>query len=649
MKRILHPLQHLNLPWLLAVALVTTLPHSRYQPFWLIALVGLVLTTVAWQWWRGYRVAQPLLKVLLVVAGCAGIFLHYRTLLGRDTGVAMLVLFMALKLLELNSRRDAIVVINLGYFLLLTHYFYSQNIPTGLWLLASMLVVTAALIHLHSDASQSVKATLRLAGRLLLQSLPLMVALYLLFPRINGPLWGLPQDAHAGRTGLSSSMRPGSLADLAQSGEIAFRAQFVGPQPRQELLYWRGPVLDQYDGHEWQARAAKRQPPQVEPLGNPISYTLTLEAHNQRWLLPLDIPIKLPQIPSIEASMDSNALLQAKSPLRSRTRVEFTSSPTYRLASNESLAVLQANLQLPAGRNPRTRELAQTWQQSNPDPEHLVRQALKHFRNENFVYTLRPPLLGEEAMDEFLFASRRGFCEHYASAFVTLMRAAGVPARVVTGYQGGEVNPVDGMLVVRQSDAHAWAEVWLQGKGWQRVDPTAAISPSRIESGITSALPAGEPLPGLIATRLDWLKSMRNQWEAVNNRWNQWVLGYNPERQRDFLSRLGLHEPDWRSMVITLMISLSTLLLILAAWTFRPRREKDAALAIWQRAIRRLERRGINCPPWESPLALAQRLGQEAPELAPAVSLLAKLVSAARYQPQPPKMEALHVALRQLP
>lgn len=643
------PLPHASLPWLLAVALVTTLPHGLYQPAWLSGVAGLVLLGVTWRWWRGYQVSSAWLKVLLVFAGCAGILVQYRTLLGRDAGIAMLVLFMAMKLLELKSRRDAIVVVILGYFLLLTHYFHSQDIPTGLWLLASTLVVTGALLQLHGDPQEGPRGILLQAGRLLLQALPLMLLLYLLFPRVSGPLWGLPADAHAGRTGLSNSMSPGSISELALSDEIAFRARFDGPPPPRAARYWRGPVLNHYDGREWKTEDFRLTPPSLEALDAPYTYTLTLEAHKQHWLLPLDMPSRLPQATDLGAAMTSNGLVRSKTPVTSRKNVEFTSHTQYRLGVEDPPGLLQANLQLPPGRNPRTLALARSWQRENQDPAWLVQRALQHFRQEAFSYTLSPPLLGQEAMDDFLFRTRQGFCEHYASAFVILMRAAQVPARVVTGYMGGELNPVDNFLVVRQLDAHAWAEVWLDGQGWVRVDPTAAISPGRVESGLESALPGREPLGGMVPVSMEWLKAMRHRWDALNNSWNQWVLGYTPERQREVLSRLGLDNPDWRTLIMALSTSVGLALLALAAWIFRPRRETDPARAIWKQALVRLEKQGLHCPPWESPLALARRLETEAPELAGPVQRLARLVCAARYEAKPPKMEALRLALRQLP
>ena len=253
------------------------------------------------------------------------------------------------------------------------------------------------------------------------------------------------------------------------------------------------------------------------------------------------------------------------------------------------------------------------------------------FRQEDFHYTLRPPLLGADAIDEFLFDSRRGFCEHYASAFVFLMRAAGVPARVVAGYQGGELNPVDGYLTVRQSDAHAWAEIWLADEGWLRIDPTAAVALLRIEQGIVAALPAGEPLLGIIRLDADWMRDLRNRWEAANNTWNQWVLGYNPQRQREVLSRLGWPDPDWRSMTALLAVLCGLALLVVALWTLPGRRRDDPVQRAWQAYCAQLGRRGIIRADWEGPLDFAQRVAREKPELATLTSEAARHYAELRY------------------
>ena len=615
------PLEHTAIPWLLAVALATTVPHAGHQPWWLIALAGSVLLWRAWLWQGHAALPKRWSLVLLVIIGSAGIGLEYRTLFGRDAGVALLVCFMALKQMEMRTRRDALVVIMLGFFLLLTHYFYSQSIPTGLWLLCAATLLTATLIRLHGG-TQPLPRLLRYGGLLLLQALPFMLILFLLFPRIQGPLWGMPKDAHSGKTGLSDQMSPGSLNNLIQSGEIAFRAHFADEIPRQNQLYWRGPVLDRYDGQTWRAGFNTQTPAPasvrtsgqqagIEAQGRAIPYTITLEAHNQRWLLALDLPLELPENVRLTPSLEA----RSPEPVISRTRFSFTSAVDYVARREEQPLLLKQALQLPPGGNPRARALTASWQ-SLGTPEAISSAALRLFRQEEFFYTLRPPLLGEQAIDDFLFGTRRGFCEHFAAAYVFLMRAAGVPARVVTGYQGGEINPVDGYLIVRQSDAHAWAEIWVAGKGWRRVDPTAAVAPSRIERGINAALPAGDPLPALIRLDVDLLLKLRYRWEAINNSWNQWVLGYNPQRQREALSRLGFRDPDWRSMSAALATLCGAALLIVTIWTLFQRRRLTPAQRLWQRFCQRLANQGIVRAPWEGPFDFAERIARERPELA---------------------------------
>ncbi len=648
------------LPWLLATALATAGPHAGHLPPWLSLMVVVLLFWRFRIWRTNGRLPARWLLVLLAAAGVAGIVAQFHTLLGRDAGVALLVFLVALKPMEMRGRRDALVVVMLGYFLLLTHYFFSQSIPTGLWLLVSATLLTATLIRLHGG-NQPVGATFRYAALLLAQALPFMLILYVLFPRISGPLWGLPQDAYAGLSGLSDTMAPGSLNRLIQSSEIAFRVQFSDRIPEKPVLYWRGPVLDDYDGLTWRARVP---PPHSQPArpvieaggktyGNTYDYASTLEASNQRWLLALDAPTQLPP----DSELSPSAELLARQPLRARTRFAFTSTLPYRLNRVESPSALLRALSLPAQINPRARALAAGWRaewNSKPSQqgadERIAEAALAMFRKEAFYYTLRPPLLGEQAMDEFLFDTRRGFCEHYASAFVFLMRAAGVPARVVTGYQGGELNPVDGYLVVRQSDAHAWAEIWLAEQGWVRIDPTGAVAPSRVEQGIAAALPEGEPLPLLLRLDAGWLRQMRNRWEAANNAWNQWVIAYNPQRQRELLSRIGFKEPGWQSMVATLTVLCGVALLLVTAWTLRRRRADDPALRAWQRYCARLRRRGIHLAPWEGPLEFAARVGRERPDLGELTTGAARCYAELRYgQGGAAQLRQLQECVRRLP
>jgi transglutaminase-like putative cysteine protease len=632
-------------PWLFAAALATTMPHFAHQPVWLSVLATAIFAWAGWLWWRNERLPGRWPLALLVAIASGGVLFEFRTLFGRDAGVAMLVVFMALKLLELRSLRDATVVVTLGYFLLLTHYFYSQSIPTGLWLLAAMVLLTATLIRLNGGPLSTTVATLRYAGLLTLQAVPFMLVLYLLFPRVAGPLWGLPQDANSGRSGLSDQMTPGNIANLALSSEIAFRARFAEPPPQRDKLYWRGPVLENYDGLTWRPQGGRGRPPQIEALSPPIAYETTLEPQQQRWLLALDAPGAL----GPEFVLSGTLTATSREPLSQRQRFALTATLDFRFNPNEDADALRRNLTLPPERNPRARALAQSWKETTPDPADLVKKALSLFAEEKFFYTLQPPLLGEQPVDDFLFDTRRGFCEHYASAFVFLMRAAGVPARIVTGYQGGEANPVDGYVVVRQSDAHAWAEVWLAGSGWTRVDPTAAVSPARVEGGIAAAMPAGEPVPALIQLRSDWMRTLLFRWEAVNNAWNQYVLGYNPQRQRELLARLGMPDADWRKLAAALAIVCGVLLLAVTAWTLHQRPRLDPAARLWQKALRRLARSKVNCAPWETPLALLQRVETEHPSLAPALREIVVAYLQARYSGIPDDLTTLRAALARLP
>ena len=629
-------------PWLFATALATTAPHALHQPAWLSALAAVLLIWASRQWWKDERLPSRWLLVALVGAGCAGILLEFRTLFGRDAGVAMLVMFMAMKLLELRSRRDAMVVVTLGYFLLLTHYFYSQSIPTGLWLLACLWLITATLVRLHGGPTATPRAALRHAGLLCLQALPFMLVLYVLFPRISGPLWGLPTDAHAGKTGLSDTMSPGSISQLVQSGDIAFRVRFDGPLPPKQKLYWRGPVMEQFDGTTWRPYTGRQPAEQLEFLSPPIAYETTLEPHNQRWLLALDAPTGL----APEMALNGTLTVALRNPLTERQRFRLAASLDYRFNATEDPAAIRRNLLLPPGSNPQSRALAEQWRSAGIGPDAIVGKALALFAAD-FTYTLRPPLLGRDGIDDFLFRSKRGFCEHYAAAFVVLMRAAGIPARVVGGYQGGEFNPLDGYLVVRQSDAHAWAEVWLAGRGWVRVDPTAAVSPSRIETGIADALPFEDALPALIQLRADWARTLRYRWEAINNAWNQHILGYDPQRQRDLLARLGLPDADWRNLATLLGAICSLLVAGLMAWAIYQRPRRDPVLRLWHPAPRHLARRQVDCAPWETPLALARRVEQQRPELAAPFQRVVDAYLLARYGTDN-NLTALRAAIAQL-
>ena len=612
--------------WLLGAATASCAPLVLHLPAGLAVAVGAMLAWQAAILAKALVSPRPWLISALALAAASAIVVYYRTLFGRDPGVALLVVLLAMKLLEMRSRRDAYAAILLCLFLLESQFLYAQTMASAAVGLFVVILVCLTLLIVHQP-QLALAAAGRRSAQLLAQALPFMLALFLLFPRVSGPLWGLPLDAHAGLTGLSESMAPGSISALSQSDAIAFRVQFEGGEPPHRALYWRGPVLTRFDGETWTGkRSLAPRALTYANAGTAVNYILTLEAHGKSWLFALELPGLVPE----GAYSSADYQLLTRSPVRARQRYEMRSFPDAIAGKLESAQQLRDALELPSGFNPRARALAASWRdQLGADDAALVGRVLAYYRDQAFTYTLTPPLLGHHAMDEFLFDTRRGFCEHYAASFVFMMRAAGIPARVVTGYQGGEHNPVDDTLVVRQSDAHAWAEVWTKDWGWRRVDPTAMIAPSRIETDLATALPVGEPLP--LIGRVLWLRELRYRWDALSNAWNQRVLGYDPRRQRELLARLGMQAPDWQRMIWALSLLCGLLLAALAAWALLNWQRVDAAAAAWRRLSAKLASAGLPRRPWEGPLAYAGRVGAALPGHGPELAEIAGLYASLRY------------------
>ncbi len=590
---------------------------------------------------RGSRLPPPLLLLPLAMCAVGGVFLTYHTLLGRDAGVAMLVLLVAFKMLEMRARRDLFVVIYLCFFLSLTTFFYAQGIGSALMMAAALAVLLSAQLSFQfTGAAPPLRRRLWLGTRVVLLALPLALALFFLFPRIQGPLWGMPSDAGRGRSGLSNSMAPGSVSNLALSQETAFQVRFIDPAPAQEQLYWRGVVLADFDGRTWlQAGAGapgqSRAPVSVALRGRAVRHQITLEPSGQHWLFTLDLPAALPQLAGNPVAVSPALELSAAFPIAQRVRYDAVSHPGYRLQADAELAGAARWLALPAGFNPRALAAGAALQGLR-DPTARVNAVLRRFHDEQYSYTLEPPPLGRDAVDQFLYQSRAGFCEHYASAFVVLMRAAGVPARVVTGYQGGEANPVDGFVTVRQSDAHAWAEVWLAGRGWLRVDPTAAVAPERVRRDLAHALPRGGPfgIDGFDVGRSSLLSQLRFGMGALNNGWNQWVLNYTPERQRGVVEALAA---DMLNRRLPAALALCALLAALVH-ARRVRRRGDPVDALYSALCMQLGRMGLARGVDEGPNAYRARL-EGATLAAPqrdAAERFLRLYSAYKYGARPP-------------
>ena len=628
----LHP-RHIG--WLVLALLMAALPHVERVPWWVTLLAALLIGWRLYITRYGLHLPRNWLLLLIAAGALGGIFISYGRILGRDSGIALLVIMLALKLLEMATLRRAMIVIFLCYFLVITDFLYSQSIPTALYLLCVVWIVTATMIGFQFRALQpGYLYQLRSAGIMLAQSVPLMLVLFVLFPRVHAPIWSMPQDAYSGTTGLSDEMAPGSVSQLILSEAIAFRVSFESQLPPVNRLYWRGPVLWNFDGYTWTAarpsfRVSYPGSREYQALGDPVEYAVTVEPHSRRWLFALDLPARVP--PRSQVTNDFQLLFETR--VSSRIRYDMISYLSYRNNAEPEDNELQRALSLPANSNPRSAELAKKLRRAAPDDGAYITAVLAMFRNQNFNYTTTPPLLlGRDPVDEFLFSTRAGFCEHYASSFAVLMRMAGVPARIVTGYQGGELNTVGNYLTVRQSDAHAWVEVWLKGDGWVRVDPTAAVSPARIEAGLSAAVPQTEGL-ALLRGHYAWLRSARMTWDSLANSWNQAVLGYTQDRQRQLMRRIGIDDATWRSLATLLFVVAGVITLILAGLMLHKLREArpDPVIAAYTRFCRQLARRGVARHPSEGPDAFCRRAMASRPELAPSICSISALYMRLRY------------------
>ena len=606
-------------------------PHAAHLPLWLSALVVAILGSRILMARKNIALPRKGWLYALALVSVAGVLLQYKTLFGREAGVALLTLMVTLKLLEIKNERDVWIIVFLGYFLMLTHFLYSQSLFIAAYLILVAWLFTTLLIAFSQPRAQLPWRTqFTLSAKLLLQSVPVMLVLFFLFPRISGPLWNLPNDAATGQTGLSDTMAPGMISRLIQSDSVAFRVEFAGPLPPAAQRYFRVLVLDRFDGYTWRNHRAPSQISTAHGSGASTRYTLTLEPHNKPWLPVMDFadPASLP----LGSRLNSDFSVTQRDLVQQRKRYSATAYANPGNTLNTDADDLPRALDLPAASNPRAREFAQQLRRTSRDDQEFINKILSHFHNETYVYTLNPPRLGSNSVDEFLFDTKRGFCEHYASSFTYLMRAGGVPARVVTGYLSGEYNKLGNYLIVRQADAHAWSEVWLPNRGWVRVDPTAAVSPNRIEQGIANALAPGEALPLFLRDPSPWIKQLKFSWDSFNNSWNQWVLGYDQERQVSFFARLGFGILSWQDLGVYLIIGIGSIFALLAAYTLRPRNVVRSKVEwAYAKFCRRLERVGIVRHLAEGPTDFAQRAKAIRPDLALRIEAITRLYVALRY------------------
>lgn len=629
-----------GMAFLLAGLAVVLLPHITHLPLWTS------LTCFSVLMWRllfdMQRLPLPnrfvifLLFVLIVL----GVLSHYLTIVGREAGTALLISLICLKLFEIKSLRDISLIVQLAFFAVVVTFLFSQSIFVALTMLVAVVLLTTALIDFqHAKGgphhlANSEKVHFMLAMKMVLYAIPLAIIIFILFPRTSTPLWGLPHDAFSAKTGLSDEMSPGNISNLVDSQAVAFRVQFPSRLPEPAKTYWRGPVLWAFDGRTWSAPELQRRAMRTLTLqkpANPIEYTVTLEPHNNYWLFALDQPATIPDGALLAAEMQ----LVARKPVNHLMRYAMTSYLDYTLPWIDWL-VPERYLKVPDEVAPRARQYIQALLQQSPDKAAVANAVLQRFSSREYYYTRQPPPLSGDTTDAFFFDTRRGYCEHYASSFTVLMRLAGIPARVVTGYQGGEMNPLSNYMIVRQSDAHAWSEIYLEGSGWLRVDPTAAIPASNIENADDVSRFRSDLFDSPISAEKNWLsasaRQLRYAWDTVNNRWNQWVVGYGDEKQKSLFKAIGIPEITWRGLSYLLFAALSVFTLFIAANIFQAQRiRRNAIEKIYQRFLRKLRPLHIEKLPFEGALNFSRRVARHFPNKTIELMHIANLYNQIRY------------------
>ena len=605
--------------FLLLVIACVVLPLAAHVPLWCSALVAGVLV------WRGTLAlkSQPLpsrwwLVFLLIVAVAATLATH-KTILGRDAGVTLLVILLALKTLELRAQRDAFVVFFLSFFCMLSNFLFSQSLLTAFAMLVALMGLLTALVNAHMPVGKPpLVSAAKIAGKMAGLGAPIMLVLFMLFPRL-APLWGMPGGPLQGKSGLSADMRVGTLAKLALDDSIALRIKFEGKPPAARDIYLRGPVLTNFDGGKWLPPALSNQSSNLKVSGQAFNYEITLEPNNKPWLLTLEAAASVPQLAGYQLRMTPQLQWLVNRPITELVRYKAQSHTKFNYGPEQQELSLQNDVSLPAGFNPRTLQLASDIRRdarfAEADAVALTLEVMQKLRTGGYEYTLEPGVYGDNTADEFWFDRKAGFCEHIASAFVVLMRALDVPARIVTGYQGGEFNDIDGTWIVRQSDAHAWAEVWQAGNkenntvgSWVRVDPTSAVAPQRIDSMQRLAAPSGV-LGGVFGGAIAsiWgntlgsggnnpLLQLRAVWDAVNNTWNQKVLNYTEAKQLNLLKNIGFSSPSWADLSYVLIAIIVSASLLGIAWTTWDKRQHDPWLRLLSSVRTRLVKTGLPSP-----------------------------------------------------
>lgn len=627
--------------WLAAALLFTLPPMFGSLASWVPCVFLLSIAMKFWMEPRGYRLRFAALKLMLAVAALFAIFASYGSLKGIEPVVSLLVLLMSLKILEAHTTREFQVMVLMGWVLCLCGFFLSQDFAIAVCLLTAFALLLAALIQFYRGSSPGAFwAPVGTACRILVQAAPLVVLLFILFPRINAGRWFEFRAIRSASSGFSDRLSPGSIAALANSSDIAFRAEFPGSKTRPPgPFYWRGVVMWRCDGMEWQARSemvSASHAIRESPSGTTIRQRITLAPYGEHWMFALDRPSETPP----GAILARGDYLWSVQTIRKARRYEVASSSG---AAEKELTTTERReaLQLPPSISPTVRELAQSWTAQNSNPRSITNNALQFFRTQGFRYSLSPGEYRKNDLDQFLFHRRIGFCEHYAASFATLMRLAGIPARVVVGYLGGEYNDLGHFVLVRQADTHAWCEVWFPDSGWTRVDPTTAVAPGRASLDLNSFLERRiasgqmDPRRSAFVTKLAQsalFTDVRLALETLSFQWDTRLLAFDADVQEVLLDSIGLANRGPLVLIAEILIVAIALLVIYLGWMqLRTRSRTDQVQALYERFCQRVARLGARRDPWEGPSDFSRRAAHLLPNESERIRQISNTYIALRY------------------
>ena len=620
------------IPWTLSALIISALPHALILPLHIFALMlGLLVIRLILHKkvlrmpanWVKYSMAGVCVVVVLAT---------FHTITGALAGGALLLCMATIKTYEMNTLRDHTALILAAFFIITSYVLENNAIWVGLYVLIASGLCIVVLLKISAPTISN-QLLLKKAKLFLIYGLPLSILLFILFPRIPGPLWGVPNSSGQATTGISDSMSPGMFSELVNSDALAFRVKFKDKEPNRNQLYWRGPVLHDFDGFTWTRhsentpiRGSEDNKQFTDPKN--IEYEIILEPHNRTWLYILDYAQKLPN----QAWLTTDYHVSRTQKVSQLTRYSASSNLAEFDNNLVGQILLNKDLILPDSANTKTRALAEQWREKYQTEKEIVHAALQMFNKDLFSYTLRPQrLVSTNRVDEFLFGTKEGFCEHYASAFVVMMRAAGIPSRVVTGYLGGEKNNLNAYYRIKQSDAHAWAEVYYKDLGWTRVDPTGAIAPERIEQNLEGAFP-DEGLGGFFSGSSFALR-LENSWYALNTAWFEWVLDFDAEKQKGLMEKLGFKNPDWRVLVYLLVggVLLSILFMTFLFWRQSKNIISEPIQKLYIKFLQKLENDGLQLNSTEGPKVLSVRASKVFPDKSKEIQDFINTYISARY------------------